>query len=803
LIRLLLILLLVATPAWSAPDEKDDEAEGKKKKRKKTITETVVVSASATTQALLDSPTAVSVIDGEALETGSGEQLTDHLRRVPGINVVQFSSRDVNISSRGATGGINNSTLALADGRSIYQDFLGFILWEFAPTDFSLVDRVEVVRGPSSSLWGANAVGGLVHIITKSPAETLGGRLSITSGSYASRRIDAQHSFLVGDWALRIKGSFFEADAFRRPQTITNLFGEVVDPDLGLIEDGFRDSGTDQPSLDLRADWESESGARWILQGGWGRTRGWIATGLGPFDIDPGTSNSYVQGRYQYGPYEAQIDASWFDGGALNLINAIPFGFRSGKVHSAFRGKTLLGSRGILAWGSEVQRTRYELSIAPDGKVRTQFSIFAETDLRLHDRVWLDAGARIDHFTETIGTVLSPRAALRFKPNETQTIRLAWGQAFRSPSVIESDLLVPTIPVAIIDWAELDAEVIDPNLFPFGFFEPIAAVVCQSQPDNCGAPPGEVPDYIAVTSALGSRELKEESTRSIEIGYAAQLGDFDLSAAVYRTNSEEGIDFPQKGSYGLGVDGLFGTLDDVILPTDPDGNGIDEAPAVDVCPYLNALPPFNQLCPQFGAVTYNEALSILLDGEIPSLFQYDNGATARNWGIELGTHWNGPNGLSLGLNYSWQSIPRADGIPMDRRIDTVIAEDAAGMDLDGDGLVADTASFVNIPAENRIAFSARLDRAQWYTSLNIDHVGETFWQDVLTSDFWGYVPDYTLVGLKGGYRFRRSPLEITAQVSNLLDDDIQQHIFGDIVDRRASIALHYAWGGVAETSQGK
>ena len=57
-------------------------------------------------------------------------------------------SIDVNIASRSATGGINNSTVALSDGRNLYQDFLGFVLWEFAPTDFSLVDRVEVVRGP-------------------------------------------------------------------------------------------------------------------------------------------------------------------------------------------------------------------------------------------------------------------------------------------------------------------------------------------------------------------------------------------------------------------------------------------------------------------------------------------------------------------------------------------------------------------------------------------------------------------------------------------------------------------------------
>jgi len=752
------------------------------------VAERVVVSASVATERLLDAPAAVSVLDGEALEAAPGDHLVDHLRRVPGINVVQFSARDTNIASRAATGGINNSTLALADGRSLYQDFLGFILWEFAPTDLSLVESVEVVRGPASSLWGANAVGGLVHVITRSPRDTPGGRLVVESASYDTRRIEAWQSVLLGRWSVRTSAGYLDADPFERPETITNFLGQTIDADLGLRI--LRAVGS-QPRLDARADWDGPSGSRWTLQGGWGRTRGWIATGLGPFNIDDTTSSSYVSARFAAGPYEAQMDVNAFDGQAVNLINALPFEFTSATAHAAFRGRHVVGDRGVTGWGLELGRSGYDLSIAAEGDRRTQSAAFGEIDYRLAERLWGVAGARFDHLAETIGTVVSPRVALRYQPTQDQTLRAAWGQAFRAPSVIETDLDVPSIPVAILDWEAIDAT-LDPDVFPFGFFAPLAQVVCETQPDHCGAPPGETPDYLATTAARGSRDVHEEVTRSVELGYAARFGRFDVSATVYATRSEDGIDFPRVATYGYGADGIPGTADDVLLPSDPNGDGTAEAPPVDVCRYLDALPPFRTLC-LAGPVPYNQALSILLDGRIPALFQYENGARTENHGVELGGAWSGRSGVSVSLSYSYQDVPRSDGVPMDERIEVVREETAAGMDLDGDGLVADTRAFVNIPARHRLSGTVQLARPRWTAAATVDHIAETFWQDVLTPDFWGFVPRYTLVGLRGSYLWPRQRLRLGAQVTNLFDDRIQQHIYGDIIGRRAGLSLTYGW----------
>ncbi len=156
-------------------------------------------------------------------------------------------------------------------------------------------------------------------------------------------------------------------------------------------------------------------------------------------------------------------------------------------------------------------------------------------------------------------------------------------------------------------------------------------------------------------------------------------------------------------------------------------------------------------------------------------------------------------GASVTLNYSWQEEPKANGVAMSDRIAIVLQETSSEQDLDGDGLIGDVSEFVNIPAEHRISFAAQLDRPRWHSAITVEHVTDTFWQDVLTSDFWGFVPDYTLIGLKGGIRWPERGLRVTGQVTNLTDDPIQQHIYGDIIGRRVSITLGWSWdatGGV-------
>ena len=124
---------------------------------------------------------------------------------------------------------------------------------------------------------------------------------------------------------------------------------------------------------------------------------------------------------------------------------------------------------------------------------------------------------------------------------------------------------------------------------------------------------------------------------------------------------------------------------------------------------------------------------------------------------------------------------------MSERIEIARQEHATG--------TPDTADFVNIPARHRVSLSGQISRRRWFTSLSWDYISGTFWQDVLTSDFWGSVPGYNLVGVRGGWRWPRQGLELTAQITNLLNTPIQQHIYGDILERRATVGLSFSWPG--------
>ena len=111
----------------------------------------------------------MTVISGATLAASPAQNYGDVLRSVPGVNVIQLSARDINVTSRQATGTLATSQLALLDGRSLYLDFYGLVLWDFVPIDQRDIKQIEVVRGPAPARWGANALTGVVNIITKSP----------------------------------------------------------------------------------------------------------------------------------------------------------------------------------------------------------------------------------------------------------------------------------------------------------------------------------------------------------------------------------------------------------------------------------------------------------------------------------------------------------------------------------------------------------------------------------------------------------------------------------------------------------
>ncbi len=149
------------------------------------------------------------------------------LRTIPGVNITQVSARDINVTSRAATGTLATGQLALLDGRTLYQDFFGFVMWDFLPVNFNEVKQIEVIRGPASAVWGANALYGVVNVISKTPREIEGHERHVRvwrlrpagrptpgrSGTSAARYADAPND----RWSYKLSGGGYSQDALARP----------------------------------------------------------------------------------------------------------------------------------------------------------------------------------------------------------------------------------------------------------------------------------------------------------------------------------------------------------------------------------------------------------------------------------------------------------------------------------------------------------------------------------------------------------------------------------------------------------
>ena len=188
--------------------------------------ETVVVTGSKGEVKLVDAVPTMSVITSQAIETAPSANFAELLRTIPGVNITQVSARDINVTSRAATGTLATGQLALLDGRTLYQDFFGFVMWDFLPVNFNEVKQVEVIRGPASAIWGANALYGVVNVISKSPRELKGTSATFGFGGFDRPDADAGSLWYLSGtyadapnerWSYKLSGGGYSQDALARP----------------------------------------------------------------------------------------------------------------------------------------------------------------------------------------------------------------------------------------------------------------------------------------------------------------------------------------------------------------------------------------------------------------------------------------------------------------------------------------------------------------------------------------------------------------------------------------------------------
>jgi len=485
------VLVVAATPSARAQDTGTEGEFG----------DVIVVTASRTAQPLNESPAAISVLDQKTIESIPADDYSDLLRNVPGLNVAQTSARDINIAARGATNTLATSQLVLVDGRSLYLDFFGFVMWDFLPVNPLEIKQIEAVRGPGSAVWGANALSGVVNVITKRPKEIVGTSLLLGGGEIGTRYGSITHAGISssGKLGYKLSGGYYEQDPYERPASLGNTFANA---------------GTEQPKGELRLDYDLTDDSYLSFGYGLARTDGIIHTGIGPFDIDKGTELSY--GKVDYNRQAVHFGAFWngLDADSQNLLtrgldgNFLGFKFKTNTYNVEASNTSVVGTKNIFTYGANYRTSDFKLEIAPQGTSKDEWGVFVQDEILLGDKVRWQLGGRYDD-VDPISGVFTPRTSLIYSPRPNHSFRVSYNEAFRSPSVInnylQATILVPLSPLP----------------------------------------------YVVPGVADGNVDLNEEHVTAYEVGYVGSLSSgLIVTLSAYRNETEDSIDFYNSAYYG-------------------------------------------------------------------------------------------------------------------------------------------------------------------------------------------------------------------------------------------------------------
>ena len=419
--------------------------------------DTVVVTGSRTPEALRSAPVSITVVRAPAIETSAATNYADLLRGVPGLNTIEISARDVQLASRTASGRNARTTLALLDGRSVYQDYFGMVLWDLLPVGLDEIKQIEVLRGPGSALWGANALTGVINLITKSPRETPGTRGHVGIGERGTRDVGLVHDGVNGRVAYKVSGSYFTQDHWDRPSALPD--GTPLQP--------YRNTGTEQYKVDARVEVDGARGGRWRFDGGVAGSSGLMLVAVGPFEAKP-LRQSYGSVEYVRGETSLSANVTAHTGRYAGLLSPSTTSVDSQSVQVDAKDTRRVGTRHLFVYGGTLKASHFDLNFVPDVHHRTELGAYVADDIFLTSRVRLAAGARVDWF-DTFGAFASPRVGIRVEPVNGHTFRATYNRAYVAPSVVENGMNFPSSTTLPLPTGNYDLPILslgDPDLDP-------------------------------------------------------------------------------------------------------------------------------------------------------------------------------------------------------------------------------------------------------------------------------------------------------------------------------------------------
>jgi len=460
------------------------------------LNDIVITSVSRQEERLSKAAASIFIISGGDIRRSGARTLPEALRLAPNLQVARLDAMNYAITARGYNTSLQNKLLVLIDGRTVYSPLFSGVFWDAQDVVMEDVERIEVISGPGATIWGVNAVNGVINVITRSAKDSQGTLASVTAG-----REERDGTFRYGG-KLAGNGHFRAYARYLRQEDTETESGSPLH------------TGGQRHQAGFRGDWALRDGA-FVLSGD---------AYEGRFGQVARPDDSRISGANLIGSYTRKLDA----GSDLRLQLVLDHTERSqpGVLIDKLNTIEIEGQHGMrfgrhnVAWGAGY---RYSKNEVHNGAAVAFFptkidlhwgNVFVQDEIALSDKVTVTPGAKLEHNNYT-GAEFLPSVRLAWSPSQNQ---LVWGNVahtVRAPSRVDRDLYLPGVT----------------------------------------APVAGVQRYVLG----GGPDLRSETADVVELGYRAQpRADFSYSITLFnadydklRTIEPNTVNAPNSGIYLL------------------------------------------------------------------------------------------------------------------------------------------------------------------------------------------------------------------------------------------------------------
>jgi iron complex outermembrane recepter protein len=425
--RCCLLALGVVVFASPAASQTPDSLPSPNALKKMTLEELMAIEVSSVSrrpERLSEAASAIQVITREDIRRSGATRLPEALRLAGNLEVTQFDAAQWAISARGFNSPLANKLLVLIDGRSVYSPLFAGVFWDAQDVLLEDVEQIEVISGPGATLWGANAVNGVINITTRKTKDTQGLLLLGAGGTELHGMGGARYGGRLGPNArFRVYGKYADRDGLALPN------GGDVPNDWTMGQGGFR------------IDWDASAADLVTIQGDLAEDRMTVPGTIDPLNRDINVLSRWSHHMSERSDLRVQVYIDRIQRDLLPQYEDVLKTFDVDVQH-----RIALGERNEVVWGVGFRQVDDDFEtpgLPPDLQAvsLSTFSAFAQDEIGLvKDRLHLTLGSKVEH-NEYTDFEFQPSVRLAWRATGRQTLWAAASRAVRTPSRLDRDIL--------------------------------------------------------------------------------------------------------------------------------------------------------------------------------------------------------------------------------------------------------------------------------------------------------------------------------------------------------------------------